>query len=132
MARPRSNSPTPAELEVLKVLWDRGDLTVREVMEVLNRRQKRAYTSVMSLLNVMAEKGLLVRKPRGRAFTYAARADREKTRKTILGDLLSRVFEGSASTLVAQLLEETKPSPEELDRIHGLIESYEEQEERRR
>ena len=63
MPRPSYDQPTPGELEVLKVLWDLGPATVREVMEVLNRDRERAYTSVMSLLNVMTDKGLLRRRP---------------------------------------------------------------------
>ena len=74
MPRPRHEHPTPGELEVLKVLWDSGSSTVREVMEQLNQARPRAYTSVMSLLNVMTDKRLLVRKPHGRAFLYEARA----------------------------------------------------------
>jgi len=129
MARPRSEHPTPAELEVLKVLWVGREMTVREVMDALGDH-RRAYTSVMSLLNVMTEKGLLKRRPKGRAFAYRAKADRKRTFGTLLGDLLGRVYEGSASTLVAQLLEQSKPSKEELEQIHDLIKTYRESEAR--
>lgn len=124
MPRPRQEYPTPGELEVLKVLWDRGPSTVREVMDVLNERRERAYTSVMSLLNVMTDKGLLQRKARGRAFVYQPRVSRENTLGEMVGDLLGRAFEGSASALVAQLLDQTNPSSEELDAIRGTIEAY--------
>jgi BlaI family penicillinase repressor len=124
MPRPRNENPTPAELEVLKIIWERGGLTVRDVMDELNRTRRRAYTSVMSLLNVMTDKGLLHRKPKGRAFIYTARMGREHTCRTIVGDVLERVFEGSASSLVAQLLAQSTPSEEELEQIHSLIESY--------
>ncbi len=124
MARPKYEYPTPAELEVLKILWDSGPRTVREVMEALNPERPRAYTSVMSLLAVMTDKGLVARKPKGRAFVYAARADREKTLRFLVGDLVGRVFEGSASTLVAHLLDQTNPTRRELDEIHQLIEAY--------
>ncbi len=67
MPRPRHEHPTPGELEVLKILWDRGPSTVRQVMDVLNETRRRAYTSVMSLLSVMTDKGLLTRQPKGRA-----------------------------------------------------------------
>jgi len=67
MPRPRSEHPTPGELEVLQVLWRRGPSTVREVMNELNRSRPRAYTSVMSLLNVMVDKGWLNRQRQGRA-----------------------------------------------------------------
>ena len=106
MVRPRQENPTPAELEVLQVLWERGPSTVREVMGALDGQRPRAYTSVMSLMNVMAEKGLLRSKPRGRAFVYAAKVSRGKIQSRMVSDLLGRVFEGSASTLVLHLLEQ--------------------------
>lgn len=124
MTRPRHKHPTPAELEILKILWEHGTLTVRGVLDALGPRKRRAYTSVMSLLNVMTEKGYLERQPQGRAFVYSPRMDRDVTAKSLLGDLLGRVFEGSASTLVAHLLEQSHPSAEELEEIHGLIEQY--------
>ena len=73
MARPRHENPTPAELEVLQVIWDRGESTVREVMTILNRQRPRAYTSVMSLMNVMFDKSLLARKSKDRAYIYGAK-----------------------------------------------------------
>jgi BlaI family transcriptional regulator, penicillinase repressor len=124
MPRPKHEHPTPAELEVLQLLWDRGPSTVRQVMEVLNRRRRRAYTSVMSLLNVMAEKGLLKRRPQGRAYLYEARVEREKTVGEMLRDLLGRAFDGSAASLVARLLDESSPSPRELAEIRDTIEQF--------
>jgi len=127
MSRPKEEQPTAGELEVLKVLWDRGPSTVREVMDVLNEERPRAYTSVMSLLNVMAEKGLLVREPRGRAFVYKPKLNRGKTLGGMVSSLLGRAFEGSTSQLVAHLLDQTKPSAAELDEIRRTIEKYQQQ-----
>ena len=127
MPRPRHDHPTPGELEVLKVLWERGPSTVREVMEVLNETRRRAYTSVMSLLGVMTEKGLLTREPKGRAYVYRAKVTREKTLGQMVDDLLGRAFEGSASTLVARLLDRSSPSPEELEEIRRTLEEYRQQ-----
>lgn len=124
MARPKEEQPTTGELEVLKVLWDRGPSTVREVMDVLNKDRPRAYTSVMSLLAVMADKGLLIREPRGRAFVYRPKTDRARTLRRMVGDLARRAFEGSTSQLVAHLLDQTKPSAKELDEIRRAIEAY--------
>jgi BlaI family penicillinase repressor len=124
MARPRHESPTPAELEVLQVIWERGPSTVREVMRVLNRQRPRAYTSVMSLMNVMAEKGLLATKPKGRAFVYSARVSQTGTQSEIVKDLLNRVFDGSASALVTHLLAEAKPDSEELEEIRKTISEF--------
>jgi BlaI family penicillinase repressor len=124
MARPKEEQPTAGELEVLKVLWDRGPSTVRDVMDVLNESRPRAYTSVMSLLSVMTDKGLLVREPQGRAFVYKPRTDRGKTLKRMVGDLLGRAFEGQASQLVAHLLDQSKPTSAELNEIRRAIEQY--------
>jgi predicted transcriptional regulator len=129
MPRPKEEQPTAGELEVLKVLWDRGPSTVRDVMEVLNAERPRAYTSVMSLLNVMTDKGQLSRKPAGRAFLYSPRSGRQKTMRRMLGDLLGRAFEGSANLLVAHLLEEANPTPSELAEIRRTIAAYETQQE---
>jgi BlaI family penicillinase repressor len=125
MARRPQETPTEAELEILKVLWDRGPSTGREVLDVLVEERKRAYTSVMSVLNIMANKGLVTRKPQGRAFLYSAKRPREKTLGKMVGNLLKRAFEGSAPSLVSQLLDQSKPTPEELDEIRKVIEHYE-------
>ena len=90
-------------------------------MERLNKERPRAYTSVMSLLNVMADKGLLVREPFGRAFKYRVARTREKTLGNLVNDLVKRAFDGSSTALVAQLLEGADPSPEELEEISKLI-----------
>lgn len=122
MARPTQPHPTQKELEVLKVLWDRGPSTVREVLE--RGSKQRAYTSVMSLLNVMTDKNLVTRKPDGRAFRYSAKMKPEQTEGKIIGNVLERVFDGSALALVARLLEQSQPSASELDEIRGLIDQH--------
>jgi len=127
MARPKEEQPTSGELEVLKVLWDRGPSTVRDVMDVLNAERPRAYTSVMSLMNVMADNGLLVRVPQGRAFVYRPKVERERTLRRMVGDLLGRAFEGSAHELVAHLLDQTKPTAAELDEIRRTIAEYQQE-----
>jgi predicted transcriptional regulator len=111
-------------LEVLQVLWERGPSTVREVMTVLNEERPRAYTSVMSLMNVMVEKGLLRQKPKGRAFEYWPKVSQNKIQSRMVRELLGRAFDGSASALVAHLLEGAKPAPEELDEIRKTIAEY--------
>ena len=121
MARPRSKGPTPGELEVLQHIWEHGPSTVRDVMTALSKARPRAYTTFMTLMNVMADKGLLKRKPEGRAFIYEAATTRVKTQSRILKDLVSRVFDGSASALVARLLEQTEPTDEEVDEIRRII-----------
>src|SRR4029453_13497159 len=127
MARPKEEQPTSGELEVLKVLWERGPSTVRDVMEVLNAERPRAYTSVMSLMNVMADKGLLIREPQGRAFVYRPKDERERTRGRMGGDLLGGVFDGSAPRRVSPLPDETKPRARELEEIRKAIAEYQKQ-----
>lgn len=127
MPRPKEEQPTAGELEVLKVLWDRGAATVREVMDVLNAERPRAYTSVMSLLNVMTDKGLVTREPQGRAFIYRPAAAREETLGQMIGDLLGRAFEGSTAQLVAHLLDQSQPGKQELDEIRRTIQQYQQQ-----
>jgi len=124
MARPRHKNPTPAELEVLQIIWEDGPCTVREVMNLLKPKRPRAYTSVMSLMNVMAEKGLLNQKPKRRAFIYSAKVSQDKTQSSMLSDLLNRAFDGSANALVAHLLRQTEPNSEELDEIHKTITKF--------
>lgn len=125
MPRPRQDHPTPGELELLQVLWERGPSTVREVLEVVNQTRPRAYTSVMTLLNVMADKGLVRRTPQGRAHLYEAADNPEKTLGGMVGDLLNRAFEGSKSALINHLFDETPPSDAELDEIRKLLDRYE-------
>jgi BlaI family penicillinase repressor len=127
MARPRHEQPTPAELEILKILWERSaPATVREVLDVVNRQADppRAYTSVMSLLNVMTDKRLLRRTPQGRAFLYEPVSPRDQTLGSMLGETLERVYSGSASLLVAHLLDRSHPSLAELDHIRSLLDDY--------
>ena len=125
MVRPRHENPTPAELEVLRVLWDRGPGTVREVMTTLNKYRPRAYTSVMSLMNVMEGKGLLRSKPEGRAFEYSPRISRNKVQSRMVRELVGRVFDGSASSLVLHLLEQNKADSQEIEEIRKVIAEFE-------
>jgi BlaI family transcriptional regulator, penicillinase repressor len=127
MARPKHEQPTPAELEVLKVLWNRdGPASVRDVLVAVNQEAgpPRAYTSVMSLLNVMTDKGLVRRLPHGRAFLYEPVSPRENTLRSLLGETLTRVYSGSASLLVAHLLDQSHPSHEEMNQIRALLDEY--------
>jgi BlaI family penicillinase repressor len=124
MARPRHKNPTPAELEVLQIIWEHGPCTVREVLNLLGSKRPRAYTSVMSLMNVMADKGMLKQKAEGKAFVYSEKVSRDKTQSRMLGDLLSRAFDGSASALVTHLFRQAKPNSEELEEIHKTITEF--------
>ncbi len=117
--------PTDAELEILNVLWDRGPSTVREVHEEVARRKPTQYTTVLKLLQIMAEKRLVRRDERQRAHVYEAGRPQEWTQRQLAGDLLQRAFGGSAKSLVLGALSARKASPEELAEIRKLIEKYE-------
>ena len=114
--------PTEAELAILRVLWTRGPSTVRDVAETMGREN--AYTTVLKLLQIMTEKGLVRRDESSRTHVYEAAASEEHTQRQLIGDLLDRVFDGSASKLVLQLLGTRKASKAELAEIERLIEQH--------
>ena len=120
-SRPR---PTGAELEILRVLWQRGPSTVREVLEALERRDV-GYTTVLKLLQIMVEKGLVNRDLSQRAHVYEARLPREQTERQLVRDLVDRAFGGSAERLVMQALSSKKASAQELDRIREFLDRLE-------
>lgn len=113
--------PTEAELAILQVLWQHGTCTVREVHEVLHQRDGTGYTTALKMLQVMHDKGLVVRDESQRAHVYRAAVTKERTQKRFLSDLLQRVFEGSPSRLVLQALGDHKASREELREIRALL-----------
>jgi predicted transcriptional regulator len=121
----RSPRPTPAELEILRVLWTRGPSTVREVQEILEHDRPTGYTTVLKLLQIMTEKKLVSRDEAARAHVYAARAPEQQTQRQLVGDLMDRAFGGSALQLVMHALSSRKASPEELARIRELLDRME-------
>ncbi len=121
MPRPPSRYPTDLELEILKILWRDGPLTVREVQEALAGTRRLAYTSVMTVMTIMTEKEYLRRVKRGRSFVYRARITEKATTKRILRDLVDRVFSGSSVAAVLHLLETADLSEQELKELRQLI-----------
>ncbi len=117
--------PTPAELEILRVLWQLGPSTVREVQERLEAVRRTGYTTVLKLLQIMTDKGLVRRDESERAHVYAATAPEAATQKQLVRDLVDRAFGGSASQLVLHALSARKASREELSRIRQLLDELE-------
>ena len=117
--------PTDAELEILTVLWSRGPITVREVHEVIAARKPTQYTTVLKQMQVMAEKGLVLRDEDQRAHIYKASRPREWTQKQLAGDILQRAFNGSAKSLMMGALASRKASKEELAELRALLDEYE-------
>jgi len=118
--------PTEAELEILTVLWSLGPSTVRDVHEAVARRKPaQQYTTVLKLLQIMSEKGLVERDEKQRAHIYEAARPREWTQRQIAGDLLHRAFGGSAKSLLVGALSAKKTSKQELAEIRKLLDDYE-------
>jgi BlaI family transcriptional regulator, penicillinase repressor len=117
--------PTEAELEILTVLWSRGPSTVREVQETISARKPTQYTTVLKLLQIMADKGLVRRDEEQRAHVYEASRPREWTQRQLAGDLLRRAFDGSARSLLSGALAARKASRQELAEIRRLLDDYE-------
>lgn len=118
--------PTDAELAILRVLWDRGASTVREVHEAMSRMQESGYTTTLKLLQIMTDKGLVVRDESQRAHVYEAAASEQRTQRQLLGDLMDRAFGGSPAKLVMQALSGRKASAEELSAIRQLLDRLDE------
>lgn len=118
--------PTDAELEILTVLWSRGPSTVRDVVEVIAKRRAAQYTTILKLLQIMAEKRLVRRDEKERAHVYEASRPREWTQRQLAGDLLERAFGGSAAEMMVGALAARKASKKELAEIRRLLDQMEE------
>lgn len=118
--------PTDAELEILTVLWSRGPCTVRDVHEVIAKRRPAQYTTILKLLQIMAEKRLVHRDEENRAHVYQASRPREWTQRQLAGDLLERAFGGSAAEMMMGALGARKASKKELAEIRRLLDEFEE------
>jgi BlaI family transcriptional regulator, penicillinase repressor len=117
--------PTASELEILRVLWTRGPSTVREVHDSMNAKKPMGYTSVLKFLQIMTAKGTVRRNETQRAHVYEACLPAEQTKRQLAGDMLQRVFEGSASQLMMHALAGRKASCEEIDELRRLLDEYE-------
>ena len=114
-----TRKPTDAELAILTVLWSRGPSTVRQVAAAMDREG--GYTTVLKLLQIMAEKGLVTRDESARTHIYEAAYTEDQTQQQLVMDLVERAFDGSAAKLVLQALASKKATPEELDEIRKLL-----------
>ncbi len=123
MARPGSEFPTELELEILKILWKDSPLPVREVRARLEEQAQRILThsSVITMLNIMVRKGYLRRRKQGKAFHFAPKVKKESVTGGIMGDLLSRVFDGSPADMVLNLIETADLDADELAELRRLI-----------
>jgi predicted transcriptional regulator len=115
--------PTDRELEALKVLWEQGEATVRDVCDALNAavEEPLAYTTVLSLLQVMEQKGLVGHRRQGKAYVYLPRIEKEKTFRSLATGFLERVFDGALDEYLVHVLQGRKPSSGELDQLEAMI-----------
>ena len=125
VTKPGMPAPTEAELEILRVLWERGASTVRDVHDVVSESKDVGYTTVLKQMQVMHRKGLLVRSDRYRSHVYEPAQTQSKTQRQIAGSLLQQAFGGSARHLLQSALAGRKVDAKELDEIRALLDEYE-------
>ncbi|ANH81332.1 transcriptional regulator [Niabella ginsenosidivorans] len=124
----KSIKPTESELEILQVLWEKGNATVREVHENLLTFKDVGYTTTLKLMQIMNEKGLVKRNDSSRTHIYKAAVNKEVTQQFMLNKFISNLFGGSSSQLVMQALGNNNVSPEELDEIQSMIDQLKKKE----
>jgi predicted transcriptional regulator len=123
---PKQHRPTDGELEILRVLWREGPSTVRDVHSTLSKTKPgTGYTTVLKLMQIMAEKDLVIRDEKNKAHVYAPRIREDQTQRQLVGDLVDRVFGGSAARMVMQALATKKANPEELAEIRHMLDEFE-------
>lgn len=125
MAKADRKRPTDGELEILSVLWELGPCTVREVFHELSKTRSTGYTTVLKLMQIMTEKGLVTRDTGVRPQVYRVARSQKQMQRQLLGDLLDRAFSGSPGNLVMQALSTRKASPEELKQIREMLDELE-------
>jgi len=119
--RSKSRTLTEQELEIMKVVWELHNATVRDVYEALLRRRKIAYTTVMTMMNILEEKGYLKKRAEDKAHVYRPAQARARVIRAMVQEFVERVFNGSAEPLLVQLVKDRQLSPQELEKIARAI-----------
>jgi BlaI family transcriptional regulator, penicillinase repressor len=122
-----SPAPTNAELEILGILWQHGSQTVKQIHEIIRPTRDVGYTTILKLMQLMTEKGLLERDESERSHIYTAAVPEKKVKKRLLSDLLERAFDGSTTSMVQQLLSAKRATPKELDDIRAILDEHRKQ-----
>lgn len=125
MARHTSSQPTEVELQILRILWADGPSIARHIHDSLQQFKQTTYSTTVKMLSVMLEKGLLKRDDDVRPQVYRPTAPQQRTQKRMLGDLIDKVYDGSAATLMMHLLSSEKATPDEIAEIRKLLDSLE-------
>lgn len=113
--------PTESELEILQILWEKGDCTVRDVHEILTRNKEAGYTTTLKLMQIMHEKGLVGRDTSSKTHIYSALASQQKTQQHLVSRLIDNAFNGSAARMVMQALGNHKSSKDEIEAIKKYL-----------
>ncbi len=119
--------PTESELEILRVLWDKGHATVREVHEILSAHKDAGYTTTLKLMQIMFEKGIVKRDDSNKTHIYKANVSKESTQHQFVGKMINSLFGGSSTQLVMQALGNNTASKEELNEIQKLLDNLKKQ-----
>jgi len=122
MARPPSSQPTDVELQILRVLWESGPCTAREVHKTLAADKQTNYSTTVKMLAVMFDKGMVTRDEAAYPMTFSAAVSQQQTQQTVLGDVIRKLYDGSAKSLVMQVLSSQESSAADLAEIRRLIE----------
>jgi BlaI family penicillinase repressor len=119
--RPRSSTLTEQELEIMKVIWTRERTTVRDVYEALRERRKIAYTTVMTMMNILEQKNYLKKSQEDRAYVYRPAKPKNKVIKGMVREFLERVFNGSAEPLLVHIIEDQKLSAKDVEELSRMV-----------
>jgi BlaI family transcriptional regulator, penicillinase repressor len=123
----KTNKPTESELEILQVLWNRSNATVRDVHEILSQTKDSGYTTTLKLMQIMYEKGLVTRDDSHKTHIYQPAVSRSSTQSQFLNKMIHSLFEGSSTNLVMQALGNHSATTDELDKIQQLIDELKKQ-----
>lgn len=121
----KKDQPTNSELEILAVLWENQSATAREVHDIVSLNKPVGYTSTLKTMQIMHEKGLLSREPKGQSHTYFPAVKQTDIQQLMLGGFVNKLFSGSSKNLILQALGNQKPSREELDEIRAMLDKLE-------
>lgn len=127
MKNSKLNKPTESEMEILQVLWDEGDSTVREVHEILSQKKEAGYTTTLKLMQIMHDKGLLSRNDSSRTHIYKSLVKQESMQKQVVSKMINSMFKGSPANLIMHALGNHRASKEELEEIKSYLGEMEKQ-----
>jgi len=121
MARKKSETLTDAELRLMEIMWEKGSATVSDVLDALPEDNRLAYSTVLTFMRILEQKGYVTHEKRSRAFVYSPVIDRSEARQNVIGYVLNRFFNNSPEQLVLNMLESEKLNPRELEKLKKML-----------